>query len=99
MDPKENQNPDTSKPIPSTYLRELNKNRIVILLETVPLSNKYRQVVLTPAQLKQFTGLLHQFIEHRPLRDGRMGIYFVISENEIELPPEIKDAYTPEDKI
>ncbi len=73
---------------------ELYIQRLIVLLETEPQSNKYNQIILDPKQFKEVSNtIMYQFeqIKDENIREGYEIVNLTLSEEEYSLPEEIKD--------
>lgn len=75
----------------SPYLNAISKVRLVLLMETSPLSNKYHQVQFTPEQFKSFTAFIQSI--HPKCEHGNVVIN--LCDEEISLPENLEDFYLP----
>ncbi len=80
-------------------ISELNELRVIMLIETDPQSNKYRQVILNQNQSKKISDLTDSFFEevkYLDLKDGYKVTNFELSEDLYDLSkiaPEIQTSY------
>ena len=77
-------------------LRELYKTRVIVLLESEPLSNKYRQIVFTHVQFQLFVAFMNSLfpIHKGPTMPGQptfIDIAVSRDPNLISLPENIQD--------
>lgn len=68
-----------------TY-RELTENRLILLLEQEPLTNKYNQLVLNEEQFKQVSNLISSFFTKVGEQNKIETILIKLYEENIELP-------------
>ena len=76
--------------------RELYKNRLILYLENDPLSNKYRQVILTETQFKTIVSFLNQMFTSipNPVDAGMRSTVMIVSKDQvINLPDKVQEFY------
>lgn len=84
---------DDNKKLVPFDVRELYKIRMVILLETTPLSNKYQQIRLTQRQFKIISDALYTMQGGVPGRTDTVS--FNVRDGIITLPDDLQDFVWP----
>jgi hypothetical protein len=79
------------EPISSPYLSKIYETRLILMLETMPQSDQYRQVMLTLDQHQQLNALLRLLL--LTLKDG--SVIMPILEKQIKLD-NIQETFTTE---
>lgn len=80
-----------NQPIKSPFLNEMEKTRMILMLESEPLSDMFRQIMLTPEQFRAISDLLFHMMPKHPA-----GGILMPTQSDVQKIINTSDCYTQE---